>query len=158
MYWAPWVKLMMLISPISSCPNSAWVGIPKISVIVSPREAISLLHQRAPPFVQRPERLFRRNGRADLVVVVGALGLRRLLHLDKISGMKLSAVRAHRALAEQRIVRRQLLHLGDHLGTVVGLARLNCLEVMRDRRIHACLHHGRVFAAVGGGEASGECT
>src|SRR5882762_5289848 len=155
MYWAPWVKLMMLSSPISSCPNSACVGIPNISMSGASASALALFHQRATAFVQRAEGLIGGNGRANLVVVIGALGLRGLFHLDKISGMKLSAVRAHGAFAEQRIIRGQLLHLGDHLGAIVGLACLNRLEVMRDRRIHACLHHGRVFAAVGGGKAFG---
>ena len=61
--------------------------------------------------------------------------------------MDIAAVGADRALAEQRIVGRHFLHLGDH-GLAVGSAfqRRDRLQIMHDRRIDAGLHHGREFA------------
>src|SRR5712691_2943274 len=113
-------------------------------------------NQRTPAFVQRPESLIGRNGRANLVIVVRALRLRGLLDFHQIRRMKLAAFHAHSALTEERIVRRQFLHLGDHLGAVVAFQRLDRLEVVRDRRIHARLDHGRILAVVRRGDALGE--
>ena len=67
--------------------------------------------------------------------------------------MQLAAVGTDRALAEQRVIGRQLLHLGNDLGAVVGLRRLDRLQVMQHRRVHARLHHARIPAAVGRREA-----
>src|SRR5256886_15352813 len=83
------------------------------------RPRLASLRQRAAAFVQRPESLSGRDGRADLVVVVRSFGLRGFLHFDQVGRMKRAAVDTHRALAEERIVARELLHPGDHLGTVV---------------------------------------
>src|SRR5262249_24016993 len=93
-------------------------------------------------FRQRPEGLIGRNGGADLEVVPRALRFRRLLHLDQVHWVDLAAVGAHRALAEQLVVRRQLLHLGDHrLAVGFALERLDRLEIVRDRRIDAGVEH-----------------
>src|SRR4030095_5472144 len=113
-------------SPMRSWPNRAWGGMPRIGIIAArgpPRPL--LLHEGAVALVQRPERLLGRNGGADLVVVPRPLGLRRLLHLEEIGGVHLAAVGPDGALAEEGIVGRQLLHLGDNLGPVVRLERLH---------------------------------
>jgi hypothetical protein len=59
----------------------------------------------------------------------------------------LVAVGADRALAEQRIVGRRILHLGDD-GPAVGIAlqRGHRLEVMQHGAIDAGLHHRRHIA------------
>ena len=46
--------------------------------------------------------------------------------------MNLAAIRADRTLAEQRIVRRQFLHLRHHLGTIMRIAAegVERLEIM----------------------------
>src|SRR2546422_9198679 len=107
-----------------SWPNRAWVGTPKMLMARAPGPPRLLLHERAVALVHRPERLLGRNRGAHLVVVPRALGLRRLLHLEQVDRMDLAAVGAHHTLAEDRIVGRQLLHLGDDLGAVVALERL----------------------------------
>src|SRR5690348_11699463 len=108
-------------SPINSWPNSAAVGMPKISGMFyfiekrGPRfrggNVSALFHQRAAALFLRPERLVGRDGGAQLVVVVRVLRLRRLLHLEEVRGVDLAAVLADLALAEEWIVGRQLLHL-----------------------------------------------
>src|SRR5688500_6067304 len=88
---------------------------------------LTSLHQRTIALLQRPERLLGRNGRADLVQIPRSLRLCWLLHLDQVRGMDLAAVRANRALAEERVVGRHLLHLLDDLGAVVALDRFDRL-------------------------------
>ncbi len=59
--------------------------------------------------------------------------------------MKLAAVGADRALAEQRVVGRRLFHFRHHLGAIMRIAahRIDRLEIVDQARIHASLHHGR---------------
>src|SRR5437660_6923081 len=83
------------------------------------------LHQRALAILQRAERLIGRDRRAHLVIVPGSLRLRRLFHLDQVRRMDLAAVGADAAFAEQRIIGGHLLHLGDDLGSIVALQRLD---------------------------------
>ena len=111
-----------------------------------------LLHQGAIPLIDRPERLGGGDGGAQLVVVPRRLGLRRLLHLEEVHVVDLAAVRPDRTLPEQRVVGRRLLHLCDHLGPVVRFERVHRLQVVRDRRVHAGVDHGRMDAAVPLGE------
>src|SRR5438067_1370258 len=87
--------------------------------------------QRAAALLLRTEGFFGRDGGEDVVVVPRSLGLGRLLYLDEISVVDLAAVGADAALAEERVLRRHLLHLGDHLGGVVALQRLDCLDPRR---------------------------
>src|SRR5262249_10610808 len=110
-------------SPIRSWLNSAWVGTPKISVMRKRGGAgrLKSLYERTIAILQRPERLIGGNRRAGLVQIPFALRFGRLLHLEEIRRMDLAAVGAHRSLAEERIVGRHLLHLGDDLGAVVAL-------------------------------------
>src|ERR1700752_1399613 len=100
---------------MSSWPNRAWVGItvserqPGLKRGWPVREgsrlrgfhrcvvhrllfASLLFHQRAVALIDRPERLFGRDRRADLVVVPRVLGLERLLHPDQKPRMDLSTV------------------------------------------------------------------
>src|SRR5438034_11683319 len=107
-------------SPIRSWPNSACVGMPNTVT----GEAL-LFHQRTLALIQGAECLVRGDRRAQLVVIPWPLRLRRLLDLVEIHRVGLAAVRAHRALAEERIVGRHLLHLGDHLRAVVRLELLD---------------------------------
>src|SRR5271156_2813895 len=96
---------------------------------------------------QRPERLIRRNGDTQLVDVARIFRFRRRLDLKQISRMDGAAVDTDRALAKQRIVGRDVLHLGD-LGFAVGGAfeRRDRLEVMQGGAIDARLIHVREFS------------
>src|SRR5450755_2470175 len=85
-------------------------------------------HQRAVAFVERSEGLVRRNGSAGLIEVAGIFRLFRLLHFEQIGRVDDAAVGAHAALAEERIIGRQFLHLRHH-----GLAVGRALE--RDHRL-----------------------
>src|SRR4029453_6249301 len=135
-------------SPMRSWPKRAWGGMPRIGIIASPgpRRPL-LLHEGAVALVQRPERLLGGDGRAQLVVVPRALGLRRLLDLEEIGGVDLSPGYPDVAFAEERVVGRQLLHLGDNLGPVVHLERLHRLEVVGDARIDSRVDHAGANAA-----------
>src|SRR5262249_14341394 len=75
-------------------------------------------YQRAVAVLERTEGLVGRNGGAQLVEVARIFRLRRLLHLEQVGRVQLAAVGADRARAEQRIIGRQPLHLGDHGGAV----------------------------------------
>ena len=59
--------------------------------------------------------------------------------------MDLAAIDADRALAEQGIVGRHFLHLGNDRAAVMRIAaeRFQRLEIMDQRRVDAGLHHGR---------------
>src|SRR3977135_3629067 len=71
------------------------------------------------------------------------LRLRGLLDFEQIGVVDLAAVGPDGALAEQWIVSRHLLHLGDHrLAVLRAFECRDRLEVMRDARIDAGLHHG----------------
>src|SRR5258706_13835510 len=93
-------------------------GLPKKSTAVL-RAIAQLLDERAAAVGHRPERLVGRDRRTDLVVVVRALRLGRLLHLHEVRVVDLAAVGADRSLAEERVIGRHLLHLCDHLRAVV---------------------------------------
>src|SRR4029453_7387475 len=84
-----------------------------------------LLHHRTVALIDGTERLARRNRRAQLVQVPWPLRLGRLLHLEEVHRVKLAAVLADAAFAEQGIVGGQRLHLRDHLGAVVALQRVD---------------------------------
>src|SRR5881296_2050790 len=94
----------------------------------APHRSRSFLHQLAAALVERTEGLLGRDRRADLVVVPGVLRLRRLLDLNEVGRMDLPAVDANGPLAEERIVRGHLLHLGDDFGAVVALERFHGLQ------------------------------
>ncbi len=92
----------------------------------------SAAHQRAAAVLERTERLVRRDRGAHVVEVARDTSIPpassprtdRLVHL--------AAVGADRALAEQRIVGRHLLHLGDHrLAVGRALQRRHRLEVVQ---------------------------
>src|SRR5438034_9882766 len=118
--------------------------------------ATLFLDELAPALIERPERLLGGNGRADFVVIPRVLGLGRLLDLDEICGMDLAAVDADRPLAEARIGGRRLLHLGDDLGAVVALERLDGLQVVQRSRVHARVDHRGMDLPIALGEALGE--
>src|ERR1700704_5877173 len=92
-----------------------------------------LLHQRALAFAERPCSLLRRDRRDQLVVIPGILRFFGLLDLEQIGRKHLATVGANGALAEQDVVGRQLLHLGDDLGAVMRITshRLQRLEIMQ---------------------------
>ena len=111
----------------------------------------SLLHQRTLAGFERLGGVFGRD-RGDLLVIVPrSLRLFRLLHLEQIGRDETAAVGAQRALAEQRIVGRQFLHLGDDLGAVMRIAaeRFHRLQIMQHHGVVAGLGHRghRVLAA-----------
>src|SRR6059036_2561741 len=110
------------------------------------------LDELAPSLVEWPERLLGRDGRLDLVVVPRVLRLGRLLHLDEVRRMDLAAVDADRPLAEERVVGRQLLHLG----ALVALERLDGLEVVERPRVDAGVDHRRMDLTIALGETLGE--
>src|SRR6266487_4376013 len=114
-------------SPISNCPNRACELMPSSSnmafrsysedVLHAPHpsrrtlraligmrrvssDARSAGHQRAAAFLERTERLRRRNGGTQIVQIPRTLRLFRLLHLEQIHVVDLAAVGPHRALAE----------------------------------------------------------
>ena len=95
-----------------------------------------LLHQRALAGLERLGGIFRRDRGDQLVVVPRSLRLFRLLHLEQIGRDDAAAVGAQRALAEQRIVGRHFLHLGDDLGAVMRIAaeRFHRLQIMQHHR------------------------
>ena len=104
-----------------------------------------LLQHRADALLERDEGFRRRDGGDEVVIVPRILRVRRLLHLEQIGRVDLAAVGADRALAEQRIVGRHFLHLGDDRAAVMRIAaeRFQRLEVMDQRGIDAGLNHGR---------------
>src|SRR6185503_9115380 len=63
--------------------------------------------------LERTERLGCRDGGAQMIEVARILRLRRLLHLEQIRVVDLAAIGADGALAEQRVIGRHRLHLGD---------------------------------------------
>jgi DHA1 family tetracycline resistance protein-like MFS transporter len=105
-----------------------------------------LLHQRAVAGLKRLSRIFRRDRSKQLVIVPRALRFFRLLHLEQIGRDQTAAVGADRAVAEQRVVGREFLHLGHHLGAVMRITAecFQRLQVMRDSRIVASLRHRRL--------------
>src|SRR5262245_30381807 len=113
--------------------------------------------QRAAALVHRTERLVRRDGGTQLVEVPRALRLVRLLHLEEIHRMDLAAVGADFALAEQLVVGRHGLHLGDHcLAVGVALQLGDGLEIVQHRRIDAGVDHAWIDALVALRELFGE--
>src|SRR5262245_14573603 len=69
-------------------PGAAWLR----SARSRPPGFSLLLHERAVTLVEGAEGLLGGDGRADLVVVPGVLGLRRLLDLDQVGRVDLAAV------------------------------------------------------------------
>ena len=120
---------------------------PRLRVVAAPGTTAtrSLLHQRAlaglrAAWPRLPARWSRPACNSPTV-----LRLLRLLHLEQIGRDDAAAVGAQRALAEQRIVGRHLLHLGDDLGAVMRIAaeRVQRLQVMQHGGIIAGLRHRR---------------
>src|SRR5262245_9218588 len=119
----------------------------------------SAADQRTAALSEGPERLRGRDRRAQLVVVPGMLRLVGPLHLEQIHVVNFAAVGTNAALTEQRVVRRHVLHLRNYRLAVAGTAdRDDRLEVVRHRGVDAGMDHGRVAAAMGGGEGLRECT
>src|SRR5207245_1773133 len=112
-----------------------------------------LLHQWATATVDRTERLGCRIGGAELVQIPRTFRLGRLLHLEQIHRVDLSAILTDGALAEEGIIGGERLHLRDHPGAVVALQRVDCLEIVEHRRVDPGLRHGRHGAPVTPGEA-----
>src|SRR5215472_4878213 len=75
----------------------------------APRWAWSAAHQGTGAFLQRTERLGRRNGGAQLVEVTGIFRFLGLLDFEQIRVVDLASIGADRALAEQWIVGRRFL-------------------------------------------------
>src|SRR4029453_3736246 len=115
--------------------------------------ATLLLDELASTLIKGAESLLSGDGRPDLVVVPWILRLRRLLDLDQIRRVNLAPVRANSSLAEERIVGRHLLHLGDDLGAVVALERLDGLQIVERPRVDAGVDHRRMDLPVALGEA-----
>src|SRR5262245_66398524 len=82
----------------------------------------SAADRRTAALTEGPERLRGRDRRAQLVVVPGVLRLVGPLHLEQIHVVNLAAVGTNAALAEQCVVRRHVLHLGNHRLAVSGTA------------------------------------
>ena len=88
-----------------------------------------LFYKRAVALINWAEGLISRNGRAELVIVPLALALLRRLHLEEIHRMDLAAICANLTLAEEPVIGRRRLHLGDDGRTIrtltaEGLAHL----------------------------------
>src|SRR5579883_1878384 len=90
-----------LTSRLSAAPHPA--ASPPPSPRCAGRGVYSRLHERAPAFVQRAERVFRLDRRQDLEIVPLALRLGDGLCLEQVHRVQLAAVDADRALAEERI-------------------------------------------------------
>src|SRR5262245_4211418 len=96
----------------------------------------SAADQRTASLTEGPERFRGRDRRAQLVVVPGMLRLVGPLHLEQIHVVNFAAVGTNAALAEQWVVRRHVLHLGNHRLTVSGAAdRGDRLEIVRHRGV-----------------------
>src|SRR5215218_7999633 len=103
--------------------------------------------ERAAAILQRAEGFSRRDGRLHVIEVAGVLRFRRLLHFEQIGVVDLAAVGADRALAEQRVVGRNFLHLRDNRFAIrTLLQRRHSFEIMQRSGIDARLHHGGEFA------------
>src|SRR5262249_35284835 len=113
-------------------PNSRFIAISSLVSVRSGKRGRSPADQRAVAVLERTEGFVRRNRSAQLVEVAGIFRLTGLLHLEQIGRVQLAAVGADRALAEQRIVGWQLLHLGDHGGSICrALERRDRLEIVQ---------------------------
>src|SRR5579862_8032576 len=108
---------------------------------------VSVGDERTVAVLERPEGFFRRDSGTQDVVVARIFGLFGLLDLEQIGRVDLAAVDADIAFAEQRVVGRHLLHLGDH-GFAVGCAfeSGDRFQVMQGRGIDAGLVHARELA------------
>src|SRR5260370_40098236 len=111
-------------SPMSNCPNRACELTPNSSNMADPPTGrgtksasvprlrpllASALHQRAAAVGHRPERFFRGNGGAELVVVPGSLRFRLLLYLEEIHRADYASFGAHGPLAGALVVGPQSL-------------------------------------------------
>src|SRR5450631_4580677 len=92
------------------------------TLYVRPAAIALFLHQRTLAGFERLGGIFRRDGGDGLVVVPGVFRLLGLFHLEQIGRNDPAAIDPQGALAEQRIVGREFLHLGDHLGAVMWIA------------------------------------
>src|SRR6516164_1055426 len=114
-------------SPISNWPNRACELMPSSSNMAdhivgrgtegSPLPGLatgsaSALHQRAAALGQGAESFVGRDGGAEFIIIPGALRFRGFFDFEQVHRVDLAAVGAHRALAEEFVVGRHLLHLG----------------------------------------------
>src|SRR5262245_62760507 len=99
--------------------------------------------QGAATLLQRPECLVARNGSEQLVEVPWPGRFARRLQLHQVHVVDHAAVLPDAAVLGEEIVDRGGLHFGDHRFGVIGAGRVNRPEVVRHRRIDACLKHGR---------------
>src|SRR3982074_1406078 len=88
----------------------------------SARTTPSLLHQRTLARLERFCCVLRCDRGDGLVVIPRIFRLLGLLYLEQIGRNDPAAVDPQRALAEQGIVGRNLLHPGDDLGAVMRIA------------------------------------
>src|SRR5262245_44775807 len=94
--------------------------------------------QGAATLLQRPERLVARNGGEQLVEVPWSGRFARRLELHQIHVVDHAPVLADAAVLREEIVDRGGLHFGDHRFGVIGAGRVDRLEIVCHRRIHAC--------------------
>src|SRR3954453_2052200 len=128
---------ILILSPVNAsarAPASATAATvtssPSLIVPRLPRIP-SAFHQRAAALAERAERPVGRDGGPQLVVVPRILRFGGRLHLHDVHVVQRAAVRADAALAEERVIGRQLLHRRDHLPAVAVLAqRLQRLKVV----------------------------
>src|ERR1700756_5352503 len=74
-----------------------------------------LFHQRTLALRQRLGRIFRRDGRDQLVIVPWPLRFFGLLHLEQVGRDDMAAVGTQLSLAEHGVVSWDFLHFGDDL-------------------------------------------
>src|SRR5215470_9888178 len=100
--------------------------------------------QRTPAILEWTERFVGGNRRAQLEVIPGILRLRRFFYFVEVHVMNVATVDAYHPLAVERIVSRNLLHLGDHSSAVSRTPqRLERLEVMKNNTVVSRRTHGR---------------
>src|SRR5215472_5005152 len=100
----------------------------EISSIAS---SVSAMDHRALAILHWSERLVGRDGGKQLIIITWILRFFRLLHLEEIGRMNLATVGTNVAFAEERIVSRHLLHLGDHRPAVcVAFQSRNRFQIM----------------------------
>src|SRR3954451_3215345 len=107
----------------------------------------SAFDEGATALVQRPKDLRAGDRRKQLVEIPLTLRLCRLLNLEQVHVVDLTAVSPDRALAEPRVFRRVRFHPRHH---GLGIFRLRCrhsFQVVEQARIGARLVHGRHLSA-----------
>src|SRR5258706_5040495 len=114
----------------------------------------SRLQKITAALAKRTPRLLWRNRLDDFVVVPGIFRLVRLLDLKQVHIVQLPAIGADRSLAEQRIIRRQLLHLvHDSLAVGRAFEGIHGAQVVKNDAIDAGLHRCGIAIPVSRSEA-----